>query len=59
MSEKRAVWIWSTNETPKRGSGLRRVLALVEGPWVRLYPVKGPGDPDKMRLETFERILVE
>lgn len=59
MSGLPVVWIHSDSETPRRGSGLRRVRVKIEGLWVRLYPVQGPGDPDKVHLETYRLLLRE
>lgn len=56
------LWIWSTNETPSRGSGLRRVLVKpgTTQRTRRLYDPRNPdGHPDVVTVETLERIRYE
>lgn len=59
MSDRRLVWIHSTNETPRCGSGQRPAFAEVGSKWVRLWPAgDSKGRPDKIPVSVFNAIYV-
>lgn len=54
----RKVWIYSTTETPRCGSGHRLVVADVGRKWARLRPASAPDSRrvDRIPVATFQQI---